>query len=99
MEEQKKIERDLMSQEEFENYIAEGIMVLHLVTYDAVHNFKSVRRAIRRGHVTTEGYIIPRRPFHNKANTCKRKGRHSRSMNELKKRIYAELKQYQGRAS
>lgn len=99
MEEQKKIERDLMSQEEFENYIAEGIMVLHLITYDAVHKFKSIRRAIRRGHVTTEGYIIPRRPFHNKANTYKRKGKHSRSMNELKKRIYAELKQYQRRTS
>lgn len=99
MEEQKKIERDLMSQEEFENYIAEGIMVLHLITYDAVHKFKSIRRAIRRGHVTTEGYIIPGRPFHNKANTCKRKGKHSRSMNELKKRIHAELKQYQRRAS
>lgn len=92
MEEQKKIERALMSQEEFEKYISYGIMILHLITYEGVHRFKSIRRAIRRGHVTTEGYIIPRRPFHNKANTCKRKGKHSRSMNELKKGIYAELK-------
>ena len=55
MEEQKKIERDLMSQEEFEDYISKGIIVLHLITYDGVHRFKSVRRAMRRGHVTAEG--------------------------------------------
>lgn len=66
MEEQKKIERDLMSQEEFEKYISNGIMILHLITYEGVHRFKSIRRAIRRGHVTTEGIIIPKRPFNNK---------------------------------
>lgn len=96
MEEQKKIERDLMSQEEFENYIEDN-KVLHLVTYEAVNKFKSIRRAIKRSNVTSTGYIIPKRPFHNRANTCKRKGKHSRPMNELKKRIYAELKQYQQR--
>ena len=99
MEEQKKIERGLMSQEEFEDYISRGIIVLHLITYDGVHRFKSIRRAMRRGHVTTEGIIMPRRPFNNKANTSKRKGVHSRSTNELKKRIYGQFKQYQRRAS
>ena len=99
MEEQNKIERDLMSQEEFEDYISRGIIVLHLITYDGVHRFKSIRRAMRRGHVTTEGIIMPRRPFNNKANTSKRKGVHSRSTNELKKRIYGQFKQYQRRAS
>lgn len=99
MEEQKKIERDLMSQEEFEDYISRGIIVLHLITYDGVHRFKSIRRAMRRGHVTTEGIIMPRRPFNNKANTSKRRGVHSRSTNELKKRIYGQFKQYQRRAS
>ena len=99
MEEQKKIERDLMSQEEFEDYISRGIIALHLITYDGVHRFKSIRRAMRRGHVTTEGIIMPRRPFNNKANTSKRKGVHSRSTNELKKRIYGQFKQYQRRAS
>lgn len=99
MEEQKKIERDLMSQEEFENYISKGIIVLHLITYDGVHRFKSVRRAMRRGHVTAEGIIMPRRPFNNRANTSKRKEVHSRSTNELKKKIYGQLKQYQRRAS
>lgn len=99
MEEQKKIERDLTSQEEFENYISKGIIVLHLITYDGVHRFKSVRRAMRRGHMTSEGIVMPRRPFNNRANTSKRKGVHSRSTNELKKKIYGQLKQYQRRAS
>ena len=99
MEEQKKIERDLMSQEEFEDYISKGIIVLHLITYDGVHRFKSVRRAMRRGHVTAEGIVMPRRPFNNRANTSKRKGVHSRSTNELKKKSYGQLKQYQRRAS
>ena len=99
MEEQKKIERDLMSQEEFEDYISRGIIVLHLITYDGVHRFKSIRRAVRRGHVTTEGIIMQRRPFNNKANTSKRNGVHSRSTNELKKKIYGQFKQYQRRAS
>lgn len=99
MEEQKKIERDLMSQEEFEDYISKGIIVLHLITYDGVHRFKSVRRAIRRGHVTAEGIVMPRRPFNNRADTSKRKGVHSRSTNGLKKKTYGQLKQYQRKAS
>lgn len=99
MEEQKKIERDLMSQEEFEKYISNGIMILHLITYEGVHRFKSIRRAIRRGHVTTEGIIIPKRPFNNRTNTSKRKGVHSRSTNELKKQIYEQIRQYQRRVS
>lgn len=99
MEEQKKFERDLMSQEEFEDYISKGITVPYLITYDGVHRFKSVRRAMRRGHVTAEGIVMPRRPFNNKANTSKRKGVHSRSTNELKNKIYGQLKQYQRRVS
>nr|DAE29017.1 MAG TPA: hypothetical protein [virus sp. ctPYc18] len=65
---------------------------LHLHSYEAVGKFRSVRRAIRRNNVTPEGTIIPRRPFHNKANTSKRKGVHSRESNEEKKRIYASIK-------
>ena len=98
MEEQKKIERDLRSQEECEDYISRGIIVLNLITYDGVRRFKSIRRAIKRGHVTTDGIVMPRRPFNNKANTSKRKGVHSRTTNELKKKIYGQLKQYQRRA-
>ena len=54
---------------------------------------------MRRGHVTTEGIVMQRRPFNNRANTSKRNGVHSRSTNELKKKIYGQFKQYQRRAS
>lgn len=91
MEEQKKIERDLMSQEEFEKYIAENS---GLKTFIAVGKFKSVFRAIKRGHVAINGVIYPKRPFNNGANTSKRKGVHSRDNNELKKSIYGQFKKY-----
>lgn len=99
--EENKIERPLMSQEEFEKYLADNRVdivddfskgILHLRTYEAVVRFKSVKRAIRRGLVSVDGVIFPKRPFHNKANTCRNKGCHSRSTNEVKKRIYEQLK-------
>lgn len=43
-------------------------------------------RAYRRGH------HIQNHPFNNRANTCKRKGKHSRQFNELKKTVYGQLK-------
>lgn len=58
MEEQKKIERDLMSQEEFEKYM---MMNSRLITFDAVRKFKSVKRTIRRGHVTPNGIVLTRK--------------------------------------
>lgn len=55
--------------------------------YSAVSKFKSVRRAIRRGHVDLVfGIIYPNRPFNNRKPT---KGRYH---NQLKKRIYGQLK-------
>lgn len=92
--EEKKIERDLMGQEEFEDYLSNSIMALHLAAYYGVGKYKSVRRAIRRGHLTSDGILIPRRPFNTRANTSERVGIHSRSTNELKKQIYGQLKQY-----
>lgn len=53
---------------------------------------KSVRRAIRRGRVTFYGTIAPKRPFNNRANSSVRDGVHSRVNNELKKRIYGQIK-------
>jgi hypothetical protein len=50
-------------------------------------------RALKRGHITIDGTIIPRRPFNNRANTCKRKGAHSRFMNEYKKKLYERVRQ------
>ena len=102
MEEQKTIERPLMSEEEFKDYMEKNRVdivedfhekgILHLRTYEAVGKFKSIRRAIRRGCISLDGIVFPKRPFNNKANTCKRKGHHSRTFNERKKMIYEQLK-------
>ena len=43
-------------------------------------------RAYRRGH------HIQNHPFNNRANTCKRKRKHSRQFNEIKKTVYGQLK-------
>ena len=94
--EENKVQRELMSEEEFKEYIHNRIIPLHLATYEAVRKYKSVRRAIRRGDVTSEGIIMPSRPFNNRGNSCKR-GKHSRQMNEEKKRVYASIKDYRRR--
>jgi hypothetical protein len=52
--------------------------VVILRTFEGVSKYKSVFRAIRRNNVSPSGVMIPKRPFHNKANTSKRKGVHSR---------------------
>ena len=67
---------------------------LNLVYYNTVSEFKSVRRAIRRGNVSPTGLTVPNKPFNNRGNTSRRTNIHSRSMNEYKKRIYEQLKQY-----
>ena len=95
MEEQKIIERPLMNEEEFKDYMKNNRVdivgdfyergILHLRTYEAVGKSKSVRRAIRRGHVSLDGFIYPKRPFNN-AKHCKN------SLNDRKKMIYEQLK-------
>ena len=102
MEEQKTVERPLMSEEEFENYLKDNKVdivkdfyednTLHLRTYEAVKRFKSVRRAIRRGHVSLDGIIYPKRPFNN---TKHKEG----SLNNEKKKIYGQLKRRQKRTA
>ena len=95
MEEQKTVERPLMSEEEFKDYIKKNRVdivgdfyergILHLRTYEAVSRFKSVGRAIRRGHISLDGFIYPKRPFNN--------AKHSKnSLNDRKKMIYEQLK-------
>jgi hypothetical protein len=94
------IERALMSEEEFKKYLGNKADIvedpltetLNLRDYRAVGKFKSIRRAIRRGLVSPSGTICPKRPFNNRANTSRRKGHHSRVMNEVKKSIYEQLK-------
>lgn len=55
--------------------------------YSAVSKFKSVRRAIRRGHVDLMfGIVYPNRPFNNRKPTM------GRSHNQLKRRIYGQIR-------
>lgn len=93
--EEKVIERPLMGEKEFEDYLEENRVdlakdfyekgILHLKTYEAVSKFKSVRRAIRKGLVSLDGFIYPRRPFNN--------AKHGKnSLNDRKKKIYEQLK-------
>lgn len=98
MEEQKLVERPLMSEGEFKDYMEKNRVdivgdfyergILHLRTYEAVSRFKSVRRAIKRGHISLDGVIYPKRPFNNAKH---KKG----SLNDEKKRIYEQLKHRQ----
>lgn len=87
-----------VSQEEFEKKIKDvtehnkntliedfGKGVLHLRDYSGVRKFKSIRRAIRRGHISVFGEIYPKRPF---KNISRPKG----SVTYNKKRIYEQLK-------
>lgn len=100
MEEQKTVERPLMSEEEFKDYMEKNRVdvvkdfyednILHLRTHEAVKRFKSVRRAIKRGHISLDGVIYPKRPFNNAKH---KKG----SLNDEKKRIYEQLKQLKHR--
>lgn len=94
------VERALMSEEEFKKYLGNKADIvedpltetLNLRDYRAVGKFKSIRRAIRKGLVSPSGTICPKGPFNNRANTSRRKGHHSRVMNEVKKSIYGQLK-------
>lgn len=55
--------------------------------YSAVSKFKSVKRAVRRGHVDLMfGIIYPNKPFNNRKPTM------GRSHNQLKKRIYGQIR-------
>ena len=85
MENQGLKEIPLMDQEEFEKYLSNS---LFLKTFEATKKFKSVRRAIRKGLVSPDGVIYPRRPFNNAKH--KKKG-----INDRKKKIYEQLKHRQ----
>ena len=59
--------------------------VLHLIDFNGVKKFKSIRRAIRRGHVSIFGEVYPKRPFKNIS-------RPNGSVTYKKKRMYEQLK-------
>lgn len=61
-------------------------IMLNLVIYHAVGKFKSIRRAMRRGHVTSWGEEVPKRPFNNRGRTD------GREIQITKERIYEQLK-------
>ena len=100
MEEQKLIERSLMSEEEFSEYIDKNRVdiyedfykkqVLYLRSYEGLNKYRSIRRAIRRGLVSIDGFVYPKRPFHNAK--C-----HKHSINYRKKVIYEQLKGHTAR--
>lgn len=59
--------------------------ILHLQDYSGVKKFKSIRRAVRRGHVSLLGDVYPKRPFKN----CKAK---RKSVTFMKRRLYEQSK-------
>lgn len=61
-------------------------MTLHLTIYSAVSKYKSIRRAIRKGHITSWGEKVPKRPFNNRKRTS------GRELQITKENIYGELK-------
>ena len=88
-----KMERDLMDEGEFKKYL-QRVLSYNRISPEAIGKYKSIERALRRGHLTQYGRIVPKRPFNNRANTSKKKKAHSRSVNEYKKNIYGQLIKY-----
>lgn len=87
-----------ISEEEFKKQIHEAAVanynkviedfekgILHLRDYSGVKKFRSIRRAIRRGHVSIYGDVYPKRPFNNK----KRRG--LGSITYTKRRLYEQF--------
>lgn len=94
-----------ISEEEFKKQIHEAAIanhqqvlddfaqgILHLRDYSGVRKFKSIRRAIRRGHVSIYGDVYPKRPF---KNIKSKKG----NITYKKKRLYEQFTHKKGRVS
>lgn len=56
-----------------------------LVSFGGVKQFKSIKRAIRRGNAASNGEVYPKKPYN-----C-RKATPGRKLNQLKKQIYEGL--------
>lgn len=65
--------------------------ILHLRDYRGVRIFKSIRRAIKRGHVSIFGDVYPKRPFNN------RKRNKRGDTTYRKRRIYEQLTHKSGK--
>lgn len=66
-----------------------AIEKLYLHNFSGISKFKSIRRAIRRGHISFKGIIYPKRPFNNRKN---------KPLEAVKRNIYHGIKQAQSRA-
>ena len=77
-----------LAAEEFEMQITSHALALHHIG----QFFKSPSRAIKRGNASIYGDIYPKRPFNNKKNTCKRKGKYSSRYNFDRFCIYTNMK-------
>lgn len=60
---------------------------LNIMTYEGVSKFRSIRRAMSRGHITPMGVVAPKRPFNNRSRI---KG--TRPLVIKKEKIYEQLK-------
>jgi hypothetical protein len=56
--------------------------------FNGVQRFKSIARAIKRGLVSENGIVAPRRPFNNRKDISRKHN----SYNTLRRNIYGELK-------
>lgn len=89
---------NLMPQEEFEDKIKEVAEnnrkqmiknfnngILYLRSFVGVSKYKSIRRAIRRGHVSLFGDIYPKRPYNNRGT----------KESKIRREIYGKIKKIQ----
>ena len=103
-EQQKELTKPI-SEEEFRKQIHEAAIanynkviedfkkgILHLRDYSGVRKFKSIRRAIRRGHVSIFGEVYPKRPF---TNIKSKKG----NITYMKKRLYEQFTHKNGKVA
>ena len=65
--------------------------VIYLRNFSGARMFKSIRRAIRRGHVSVFGDIYPKRPFNN------RKRNKRGDITYERRRTYEQLMHKQGK--
>ena len=79
-------EKSLNIMHKLSNDFKEGIIPKY-TNYYAVSKFRSIRRAIKRGHVDLiTGRIYPKNPFNNRKPTL------GRTHNELKKKLYGQFR-------
>lgn len=85
-----------MKQEEFEQKIKEVSQhnrkqmienfnrgTLYLINFMGVSKYKSIRRAIKRGHVSMFGDLYPKRPYNNRGT----------KESKIRRMIYGQIKQ------